>query len=68
MNFRIRDIYHPDAAILLQKLGAVRLAGKVVGVFKTSETEALYAVVEVEDVDEGLIVMMESLPEIPQWN
>lgn len=68
MNFCIRDIYHPDPAILLQQLGGVKLSGKVVGVFRQDESGTPYAVVEVEDVAVGLIVMLEPLPEAPSWN
>jgi hypothetical protein len=62
VQFKIRDVYHPDPAqVLLDLHGNDLLTGKVVDLSDSGLQKDVFAVVEVEGIEELLIVLVEHI-------
>jgi hypothetical protein len=62
VQFKIRDVYHPDPAqVLLDLHGNDLLTGKVVDLSDSGMQKDVFAVVEVEGIEELLIVLVEHI-------
>lgn len=62
IQFKIRDIYHPDPAkILIDLHGDDLLTGKVVDLSDSGLREGAFVVVEVEGLEELVIVAAERI-------
>jgi hypothetical protein len=65
VQFKIADIYLPDPLIVLNKLhGEDLLGGRVVDVTDSGVQPATFAVVEVEELDQMIIVPIERILDI----
>jgi hypothetical protein len=62
VQFKIRDVYHPDPAqVLLDLHGDDFLTGKVVDLSDSGMQKDVFVVVEVEGIEELLIVLVERI-------
>jgi hypothetical protein len=62
VQFKIRDVYHPDPAqVLLYLHGNDLLTGKVVDLSDSGLQKDVFAVVEVEGIEDLLIVLVEHI-------
>lgn len=62
VNFNVRDVYMPDPRdMLLELYGNIVLQGKVVDLTDSGINKNMYAVVEVEGVDNHVIVPVECI-------
>jgi len=62
VQFKIRDVYHPDPTIVLLDLhGSDLLTGKVIDLSDTGMQEDAFVVVEVEGIEQPVIVPVERL-------
>jgi hypothetical protein len=62
VQFKIRDVYHPDPAqVLLDLHGDDLLIGKVVDLSDSGMQKNVFVVVEVEGIEELLIVLVERI-------
>jgi hypothetical protein len=62
VQFKIRDVYHPDPAqVLLDLHGDDLLTGKVVDLSDSGMQKDVFVVVEVEGIEELLIVLVERI-------
>jgi hypothetical protein len=62
IQFKIRDIYHPDPAkILIDLHGNDLLTGKVIDLSDSGQREGAFVVVEVEGFEELVIVAAERI-------
>jgi hypothetical protein len=62
VQFKIRDVYHPDPAqVLLDLHGDDLLTGKVVELSNSGMQKDVFVVVEVEGIEELLIVLVERI-------
>ena len=62
VQFKIRDVYHPDPAQVLFDLhGNDLLTGKVVDLSDSGMQKDVFVVVEVEGIEELLIVLVERI-------
>jgi hypothetical protein len=62
VQFKIRDVYHPDPAqVLLGLHGDDLLTGKVVDLSDSGMQKDVFVVVEVEGIEELLIVLVERI-------
>jgi hypothetical protein len=60
VHFRIRDVFHPEPAALLDRLhGDDILQGRVIEMTKSSTDDQAYVVVEVPDMAWQLIVRVD---------
>lgn len=65
VNFRIVDVFHPDANQLLRELhGEDLLQGVVTGVSRGTSAEGNYAVVEVDGLRTPVIVALNRITEV----
>jgi hypothetical protein len=66
VQFRIRDVYHPDPnQVLLDLHGDELLTGKVVELSDSGMQREAFVVVEVEGIAELMIVPVERIFSIP---
>lgn len=57
VRFKIRDVYHPDPARLLDELhGNDSLEGKVQGLSDSGDEKEAFVIVKVETIDRDIIV------------
>lgn len=62
VQFKIRDVYHPDPTQVLADLyGDGLLSGQVVALSDSGMQKDAFAVVEVEGIDELMIVPVERI-------
>jgi hypothetical protein len=60
VHFRIRDVFHPEPAALLDQLhGDDILQGRVIEMTQSSTDDRAYLVVEVPDLAERLILRVD---------
>jgi hypothetical protein len=66
VQFKVRDVYHPDPAQVLADLyGDGLLTGKVVALSDSGMQKDAFVVVEVEGLDELIIVPVERILTTP---
>jgi hypothetical protein len=66
VQFKIRDVYHPDPIqVLLDLHGDDFLTGKVVALSDSGMHKDAFVVVEVEGIDELIIVPVEHILSTP---
>jgi hypothetical protein len=60
VHFRIRDVFHPEPAALLDQLhGDDILQGRVIDMTQSSTDDRAYVVVEVPDLEQRLILRVD---------
>lgn len=63
VHFKIRDVYHPDPVKILTDLyGDDLLTGKVLDLSDSGMQKDVFAVIEVEEIRELLVVPIERIP------
>ena len=66
VQFKIRDVYHPDPTqVLLDLHGDDLLTGKVVALSDSGMQKEAFVVVEVEGIEELIIVPVERILSTP---
>jgi hypothetical protein len=66
VQFKIRDVYHPDPQkVLIDLHGDDLLTGKVIDLSDSGIQKDVFVVVEVEGVEEPLIVPIERILDSP---
>ena len=66
VQFKIRDVYHPDPIqVLLDLYGDNLLTGKVVALSDSGMQKDAFVVVEVEGIEELIIVPVEHILSTP---
>jgi hypothetical protein len=66
VQFRICDVYHPDPAHVLTKLhGDDLLTGKVIDVSDSGIQKEVFAVVEVNGIEEPIVVPVKRIFSVP---
>lgn len=66
VQFKIRDVYHPDPIhVLLDLYGDDLLTGKVVALSDSGMQKDAFVVVEVEGIEELIIVPVEHILSTP---
>jgi hypothetical protein len=66
VQFKICDVYHPDPAQVLSDLhGGDLLTGKVVDLSDSGMQKEVFAVVEVDGIEEPMIVPVERIFSAP---
>jgi hypothetical protein len=66
VRIKIRDVYLPDPLIILNLLhGEDFLSGKVIDISQSSSQASAFAVIEVKELDQMIIVPVEKLYAAP---